>query len=99
MAGMNVQNDAGHHRFLIRLPDGEGELIYEKTAPHTLELTHTRVDPALRGRGVAEALAEAAIAHARKRRLHIIPACSYVQRWLTRHPEHKDLVVARAEAD
>jgi predicted GNAT family acetyltransferase len=96
---MNVQNDPEHHRFLVRLPDGEGELIYEQIAPRTLELIHTRVDPALRGHGVAEALAETATAHAREHGLQIIPTCPYVQRWLTKHPEHNDLVVARADAD
>jgi predicted GNAT family acetyltransferase len=96
---MNVQNDTEHHRFLVRLPEGEGELIYKSVAPHALDLIHTRVDPRLRGQGVAEALAETAFAFARQRGLQIIPICPYVQRWLTKHPEHKDLVVARADAD
>ena len=96
---MNVENDTAHHRFLIRLPEGEGELVYNQLAPHTLELVHTEVDPKLRGRGVAEALAEAAIEHARTHGLHVVPTCPYVQRWLTKHPEHQDLIVARAGAD
>ncbi len=96
---MNVENDTTHHRFLARLPEGEGELIYRQIAPHTLELVHTEVDPKLRGRGVAEALVEAAIEHARTHGLHIVPTCPYVQRWLTKHLEHQDLIVARADAD
>jgi len=96
---MEVENDTAHHRFLARLPEGEGELIYRQIAPHTLELVHTEVDPKLRGRGVAEALAEAAIEHARTHGLYVVPSCPYVQRWLTKHPEHQDLVVARADAD
>jgi predicted GNAT family acetyltransferase len=96
---MDVTNDTEHHRFLVRLPGGEGELIYRQIAPHTLELIHTRVDPALRGHGVAEVLAVTAIAYAREHGLHIVPTCAYVQRWLDKHPEHKDLVVARADAD
>jgi hypothetical protein len=96
---MNVENDTAHHRFLARLPEGQGELIYDQIAPHTLELVHTGVDPKLRGHGVAEALADAAVAHAQEHRLHIVATCPYVQRWLTKHPEHRDLVVARANAD
>ena len=96
---MEVENDTAHHRFLARLPEGDGELIYRQIAPHTLELVHTEVDPKLRGRGVAEALAEAAIEHARTHGLHVVPTCPYVQRWLTKHPEHQDLIVARADAD
>jgi len=96
---MDVTNDIEHSRFLVRLPEGQGELIYENAAPHTLELVHTGVDPALRGHGVAEALAEAAIAYARKHSLRIIATCPYVQHWLAKHREHQDLVVARADAD
>jgi predicted GNAT family acetyltransferase len=96
---MNVENDTAHHRFLVRLPEGEGELVYSQLAPHTLELVHTEVDPKLRGHGVAEALAKAAIEHARTHGLHIVATCPYVQRWLAKHPEHGDLVVARAAAD
>lgn len=96
---MNVENDTAHHRFLVRLPEGEGELVYQQAAPHTLELVHTRVDPVLRGRGVAAALAETAFALARKDVLHVVATCPYVQRWLARHPEQNDLVVSRANAD
>ena len=96
---MEVENDTAHRRFLARLPEGEGELISRQIAPHTLELVHTEVDPKLRGRGVAEALAEAAIEHARTHGLHVVPTCPYVQRWFTKHPEHQDLIVARADAD
>ena len=96
---VNVQNDTEHHRFLVRLPEGEGELIYKQIAPHARELIHTEVAPALRGRGVAEALAETAFALARKDGLHIVATCPYVQRWLLKHPEQADLVVARADAD
>jgi predicted GNAT family acetyltransferase len=99
ISAMDVTHDTEHHRFLVRLPEGEGDLIYKHVAAHTLELVHTRVDPALRGHGVAEALAEAAIGYAREHGLHIIPTCPYVQHWLTKHPEHQDLVVARADAD
>jgi len=95
---VNVENDRAHHRFLVELPEGHGELVYQPIAPHTLELVHTEVAPGLRGRGVGDALAEAAIAHARKERLSIVATCPYVERWLAKHPEHRDLVVSRADA-
>ncbi len=95
---MDVTNDTEHHRFLVRLPEGEGELVYGQLARHTLELIHTEVEPSLRGRGVAEALAQGAIAYAREHGMHIVPTCPYVQRWLTKHPEHNELVVARSNA-
>jgi predicted GNAT family acetyltransferase len=94
MPGMDVQHDTGRSRFLVRLPEGEGELVYKRLGQSTLELAHTEVAPALRGRGVAEALVQTAIDHARAERLSIVATCPYVQRWLAKHPEHRDLVVA-----
>ncbi|HET9764476.1 MAG TPA: GNAT family N-acetyltransferase [Casimicrobiaceae bacterium] len=93
---MKVENDSGHGRFLVRLPEGDGELIYRRSEPRVLELVHTEVSPALRGRGVGEALAQAAVEHARAEGLSIVATCPYVQRWLAKHPEHRDLVAAAA---
>lgn len=58
----------------------------------TMRIHHTGVPPALEGRGIASALAAAAVAHARAEGLTIQPLCSYVRAWLRRHPEHADLV-------
>ena len=88
---MKVEDDREYSRFLVRLP--EGELVYKRIPPRTLELVHTDVAPALRGRGVAEALVEGAMAHAREEALSVVATCPYVQRWLAKHPEHRDLMV------
>jgi len=89
---MNVQHDTQSHRFLVRLPEGQGELVYEQVGPKVLDLQHTHVDGSLRGRGVAEALVEAAMQYIRANGCKFVPTCPYVQRWLTKHPEHQDLV-------
>ena len=90
---MDVENDSAQDRFHVVLPEGEGELVYQRPAPDTLELVHTEVAPALRGRGVAEALAEAAFAYARAHGLRVIATCPYVRRWLGKHPEQRDIVI------
>jgi predicted GNAT family acetyltransferase len=92
--GVKVENDSAHQRFSIELPEGTGELQYRRSPPRTLELVHTEVAPSLRGRGVGEALAEAAVAYARAENLKIVPTCPFVRRWLDKHPEHKDLVAS-----
>jgi uncharacterized protein len=96
---VNVENDLANERFLASLPEGIGELIYKRVGPLTLELVHTEVAPGLRGRGVGEALVEAAIAYARAEGLSIIATCPYVQRWLAKHPEHHDLVISSTATD
>lgn len=89
---MTVQHDAARHRFFVTLPEGEGELVYTVSAPHVLDLQHTGVDPALRGHGVADALAQAALDFARQEGDHVIPTCPYVRVWLARHPAYQDLI-------
>lgn len=47
-------------------------------------LTHTEVAPALRGRGVAGQLVQAALDHAEARHLPLRPICAYARRYLER---------------
>ena len=56
-----------------------------------LVMTHTAVHPSLRGRGIAAALVERALAYARTEGLKVHPVCSYVRGYLERHPEHRAL--------
>jgi predicted GNAT family acetyltransferase len=49
-------------------------------------VVHTEVSKALRGRGVAGVLVEAALAEARHRGWQVEATCSYVARYLERHP-------------
>jgi predicted GNAT family acetyltransferase len=58
-----------------------------------ITLTHTVVPAALEGRGIAGALAKAAMAHARAEKLKIDPQCPYMRAWMERHPETQDLHV------
>lgn len=59
-----------------------------------MAMTHTHVPPPLEGHGIAAALVAAALAHARKEGLHVRPSCSYVARYMHRHPETLDLLEA-----
>jgi predicted GNAT family acetyltransferase len=56
--------------------------------------THTFVPAELRGRGVAEKLVRTALAEARAKQLKVIPACSYVARFIDRHKEYGDLLAS-----
>jgi predicted GNAT family acetyltransferase len=63
--------------------------------PHPLtamDIYHVFVPPELRGRGVAAALVEKALAHARAQRMLVVPTCPYVAQYLRQHPEHADLL-------
>ncbi|MEO6993391.1 MAG: GNAT family N-acetyltransferase [Lacunisphaera sp.] len=56
--------------------------------------THTFVPPELRGRNIAATLVRAALSDARARNLKVVPACSYVAKFIERHPEYRDLVAS-----
>ena len=79
--------------FIATLP-GEtatGRLTYQAKGT-TLIADHTIVPKAIGGRGVAGALVEALIAHARANGNTIVPECSYVAAAFKRHPEWSDLL-------
>lgn len=91
---MQVEHDAEEMRFFVRGESEDAELRYVKPRPGVLDLQHTFVPGELRGRGVADALAEKAFGHAREEGAKIIATCEFIRKWLTRHEELKDLVIA-----
>jgi len=85
MPAPTVTHNATRSRFEIEIEGTLAVLDYVH-AGSTLAITHTFVPPALRGRGLAEALMKAAIAHAHTARLSIDPVCSYAARYLEKKP-------------
>ena len=55
-------------------------------------ITHTEVAPWLQGRGIAAALVQAALAHAREHGLRVNPLCSYARAYMQRHPDTQSLL-------
>ena len=50
-------------------------------------MTHTRVPPAVGGRGIAAELVRVALAWADEKGYTVEPSCSYVEVYMRRHPE------------
>jgi predicted GNAT family acetyltransferase len=57
-----------------------------------ITFTHTEVDDAFEGRGLAAELVTYALGDARTRGLAVHPSCPYVRSFIAKHPEHLDLV-------
>lgn len=57
-------------------------------------ITHTEVAPRLQGRGIAAALVQAALAHAREHGLKVNPRCSYARAYMQRHPDTRALLAS-----
>jgi len=62
-------------------------------AGHVLALLHTEIPDALRGGGIASALAQTALDWARDHHLKVDVVCPFVAAFLETHPEYSDLVL------
>ena len=94
-----VHEDRGRGgRFIAGEGQAQAEMTYSPAGLlDALVFDHTFVPPSLRGRGLAEALVERAVAHARETGRKVVPACSYVRALFERHPErYADLRVEAA---
>ena len=54
--------------------------------------THTEVDPAFEGQGLAGVLVAAALDDVRASGRRAVPVCPYVSAYVKRHPDYEDLV-------
>jgi predicted GNAT family acetyltransferase len=88
---VEVRHNTGARRYEATL-DGHLSVCAYEDAPGRRVFTHTEVPPELRGRGIAEQLVRAALADARAAGLKVVPACSYVARFIERHREYQSLL-------
>jgi uncharacterized protein len=86
-----IQLNHEDSRFEI-VVDEQVALLMFRLRGSTLVLIHTEVPPALQRRGLADALARAALEYARAHALKVKVICPFVAKYLTRHPEFRDLV-------
>lgn len=79
--------------------DEKGKLLAEITFPieenhpDIVNVSHTFVDPSLRGQGIAGEMMKELISYLRNEHLKVIPTCSYAVDWFEKHPEDRDLLL------
>lgn len=88
---VNVTNNKKESRFETTIGDSVAVAAYE-LEPGVITFTHTSVPPELSGRGIANELARAGLDHARSQNLKVVPACSFIAKYIERNPEYQDLV-------
>lgn len=86
-----VIHEQENERFVIYIFDKEAFVEYN-TTEDVLNLYHTYTEPELRGKGLAAQVVRAAIEFAKENNLKVVPTCSYVQAFIKRNDEYKELV-------
>lgn len=81
----------------IFLSGQEGETIaivsFPEEKPGVVNITHTIVDPSLRGQGVADKLLTSLAEKLHKEHKKAVLTCSYAVKWFEEHPNERDLLV------
>ena len=93
MQGVHVEHHPERQRFEASV-NGLACVADYRLDGRVMRMTHTGVPLPLRGHGIAARLVAAALAPARSEGLQVDPLCSYVARYMQRHPETQDLLVA-----
>lgn len=91
---ITVVDNPDESRFELHMGDKLAGFAEYKLLPTTIVFTHTEVDPAFEGQGLAGRLVRRALDVSRDTGLKVRPLCPYVAKWISRHPEYQDLLEA-----
>jgi predicted GNAT family acetyltransferase len=90
---MPIQHDTKNQEFTISQDGHDGELAYARPAEGVIDFTHTFVDEALRGQGLADELARTALAFAREQKLKVKTSCKFMAGFVQKHhAEYADIL-------
>jgi predicted GNAT family acetyltransferase len=91
-----IVHNAARQRFELDV-DGQTVFTEYRLSGGIMTFFHTLTPPALRGRGLAAKVVQAALDYARREGLKVIPLCWYVSSHIEAHPELRDLLAPQAE--
>jgi hypothetical protein len=90
---MGINHNPDDQEFTTTREGYEAELAYSRPAEGVIDFTHTFVDEGLRGKGVADELARAALAFAREEHLKVKTSCTFMAGFVKRHhAEYADIL-------
>ena len=90
---MSIQHDTANQEFTTTRDGHAAELAYARPSDDVIDFTHTFVDEALRGQGLADELARTALAYAREQKLKVQTTCTFMASFVERHhAEYADML-------
>lgn len=87
----SVIHNQVEHRFEVNLGEFTAYLSYEIRNDDIIFI-HTETPPQFSGKGVGSLLARTGLEYAKENLLRVVPICSFVEAYISRHPEYKPLV-------
>lgn len=91
-ATATVADNPGEQRYELRLDGDVVGFAQYRARPGLVAFTHTKVDDAFEGQGLAGRLISFALDDARRQGLAVLPFCPFVNGYIQRHPEYVELV-------
>jgi predicted GNAT family acetyltransferase len=83
---VDVVHDEKKNEFFVDMGKGKAVLQYTYHAPDEVELYHTEVPSAYRGKGLGAVLAKRAFDFVVNKELKMRVTCTYLQKYLKEHP-------------
>ena len=83
---LTIEHDPAAERFHA-VVEGWICVVDYRLRDGVMAINHTGVPPQLEGRGIAGALVQAVLDHARAHDLKVLPLCSYADATMRRHPQ------------
>lgn len=97
---LKLRDDRAANRYEATLGDAAdpAAILEYRLLEASITLLHTEVSEGFEGQGIGSRLARAVFEDVRARGLTAIPKCSFIVRWLERHPEQHDLLARPLDA-
>ncbi|SDC16344.1 GNAT family N-acetyltransferase [Belnapia rosea] len=90
----SVEDNAAEGRFEMAVGDALAFIAYRREGG-SVALLHTEVPETLEGQGIGSALVRGTLDRLRAEGKNVVPLCSFVVRFVERHPEYGDMIVGR----
>lgn len=93
VSDIDVRDNPARHRLELFV-DGELSGLADcRERDDVVVVTHSEVDPGLRGEGLGNVLAQRTLDHFRERGVKVLPACPFFAHYVAGHPEYDNMIV------
>lgn len=90
---LEIIHDETNKKFFTIINGSTAYLQYIFINTNTINMIKTYVPVSLRGQGIAAQIVKVALMFAQKNNFKVIPSCSYVETFIERHTEYKNLLL------